>query len=60
MNENKIKELEKKAEKLEKLRLEKYKEFKEVEDELLKVAEKLNELDSLYLVVDVDVEEIQE
>jgi hypothetical protein len=58
MNENKIKELEKKAEFLEKLRLEKYNEFKEVENELLKVAEKLNELDSLYLVV--DVEEIQE
>ena len=60
MQKNKIKELEKEAEFLEKLRLEKYKEFLKVEDELLKVAEKLNELDSLYLVVDVDVEEIQE
>ena len=54
MNKNKIKELEKKAEKLEKLRLEKYKEFLKVEDELLEVAEKLNKLDSLYLVVDVE------
>ena len=54
MQKNKIIELEKKAEVLEKLRLEKYKKFKEVEDELLKVAEKLNELDSLYLVVDVE------
>ena len=54
MQKNKIKELEKEAEFLEKLRVEKYKEFLKVEDELLKVAEKLNELDSLYLVVDVE------